>query len=218
MFWHAALEATQLVVNGLIAQDAGAQAQLQALQGKVLRVRCLDPQLSCLVWPSSQGLALEKEAFSAEGDGSPVDAEVCGTAAQFRRFMLAGEEQERLLFQGELQLSGETQLIQRLQGILKQMDLDWPRVLEAGFGTVPTAVLLSPMKALQTWHQQARRSRQADWQEYLQYELSVLPSRHESTDRHRQINAVRQSTERLEARIQRLQSQLESLRTQDSKE
>lgn len=216
MLWHGVLEFAQVTINGLIAQDVGAQAQLQQLQGKVLRIRCTEPAFSCLVWPSVQGLSLEKECWDESIPALDVDAEICGTSAQFRRFMLAGVEQERLLFQGQLQLSGDTQLVQRLQTILKTIDLDWSRLLESSLGTVPTALLLAPLKALQTWRQQALGTSQADWQEYLQYELSVLPSRHELHYYCNNINGLRQSTERLEARVQRLQSQLESLRTQDS--
>lgn len=212
MLNHAILEVAEQLLSPLLKRDPVVLKQLAALDGKVLRVRCLKPDRSFLIWPSSQGLHLETDQDIS------VDTEIQGTAEQFSRFLLADkEQQERLLFQGELILSGDTGLVRHLQGSVSSLDPDWAGFIERITGTLPVAVIESVSSQLIAIGRQLTASGPADWTEYLQEELRVLPGEYEQSQFSKQVRKLRQSSERLDARLQRLQQQLDQLNSQPAR-
>lgn len=212
MLNHAILEVAEQLLSPLLKRDPVVLKQLAALDGKVLRVRCLKPDRSFLIWPSSQGLHLETDQDIS------VDTEIQGTAEQFSRFLLADkEQQERLLFQGELILSGDTGLVRQLQVSASSLDPDWAGFIERITGTLPVAVIEGVSSQLIAIGRQLTASGPADWAEYLQEELRVLPGEYEQSQFSEQVRKLRQSSERLDARLQRLQQQLDQLNSQSAR-
>jgi len=208
MLIHALLEVAEQLINPVLKRDPASLRQLAELDGRVLRIRCFQPDLAVLLWPSSQGIHLEQD------QDIDVDAEVRGSREQFVAFLLAGKEQERLLFQGDITLLGDAQLVRRLQGIFTQLDLDWQGLLEKPLGVVPADLLLSPLRQLSQWPKSVLNSSRADWQEYLQEEIALLPGEYEISAQGKGVNQLRQSTDRLEARVQRLQNRIQQLQAE----
>ena len=208
MLIHALLEVAEQLINPVLKRDPASLRQLAELDGRVLRIRCFQPDLAVLLWPSSQGIHLEQD------QAIDVDAEVQGSREQFVAFLLAGKEQERLLFQGDITLLGDAQLVRRLQSVFTQLDLDWQGLLEKPLGVVPADLLLSPLRQLSQWPKSVLTSSRADWQEYLQEEIALLPGEYEISAQGKGVNQLRQSTDRLEARVQRLQNSIQQLQAE----
>jgi len=221
MLLHGALESAEQLINPLLKRDAAALEQLAAIAGKVVRVRCTQPEIAVLIWPSAQGLHFEldsseglaSEGVSSEGAeaGLQVDAGVEGSLNDFARFMLAGDRREALLFEGALTLRGDTGLVRKLQQITSTLDLDLASVSEKLIGVVPTAVLSAPFAGLARWRAGLGKTAMQDWQEYLQYELALLPPETEQKGFSDGVLNVRRRVDRLNARVERLQQQIQSL-------
>lgn len=219
MLLHGALESAEQLINPLLKRDAAALEQLAAIAGKVVRVRCTQPEIALLIWPSAQGLHFEldsslgSEALASEGAeaGLQVDAGVEGSLNDFARFMLAGDRREALLFEGALTLRGDTGLVRKLQQITSTLDLDLASVSEKLIGVVPTAVLSAPFAGLARWRAGLGKTAMQDWQEYLQYELALLPPETEQKGFSDGVLNVRCRVDRLNARVERLQQQIQSL-------
>lgn len=221
MLLHGALESAEQLVNPLLKRDAAALEQLAAIAGKVVRVRCTQPEIALLIWPSAQGLhfeldsslgseALASEALAPEA-GLQVDAGVEGSLNDFARFMLAGDRREALLFEGALILRGDTGLVRKLQQITSSLDLDLASVSEKVIGVVPTALLSAPLAGLARWRAGLGKTAMQDWQEYLQYELALLPPEAEQKGFSDGVLNVRRRVDLLNARVERLQQQIQSL-------
>jgi len=205
MLWHGLLEGTEQLLNPLLKRDAATMGQLAALQGRVVRIVCLRLEKTFLLWPSAQGLHLELN------QDIEVDAEIQGTQEQYLRFLLQPEQRESLLFQGELTLLGDAQLVRKLQDMLMALDVDWQGALEGPLGTVPTSFLAASLNHFSRFHRAAFSTVGEDWREYLQEELTILPGAYELDQYRMQVRSLSQSTDRLQARIERLQSQLQNL-------
>ena len=216
MLLHGALESAEQLINPLIKRDAAALKQLAAIAGKVVRVRCTQPEIALLIWPSAQGLHFEldsslgSEELASEA-GLQVDAGVEGSLNDFARFMLAGDRREALLFEGALTLRGDTGLVRKLQQITSSLDLDLASVSEKVIGVVPTALLSAPLAGLARWRAGLGKTAMQDWQEYLQYELALLPPEAEQKGFSDGVLNVRRRVDRLNARVERLQQQIQSL-------
>lgn len=219
MLLHGALESAEQLINPLLKRDAAALEQLAAIAGKVVRVRCTQPEIVLLIWPSAQGLhfeldsSLDWEGRASEGAeaGLQVDAGVEGSLNDFARFMLAGDRREALLFEGALTLRGDTGLVRKLQQITSSLDLDLAPVSEKVIGVVPTAILSAPLAGLARWRAGLGKTAMQDWQEYLQYELALLPPETEQKGFSDGVLNVRRRVDRLNARVERLQQQIQSL-------
>lgn len=224
MLLHGALESAEQLINPLLKRDAAALEQLAAIAGKVVRVRCTQPEIALLIWPSAQGLHFEldssvrsesvsSEEIASEGAeaGLQVDAGVEGSLNDFARFMLAGDRREALLFEGALTLRGDTGLVRKLQQITSSLDLDLSSVSEKVIGVVPTALLSAPLAGLARWRTGLGKTAMQDWQEYLQYELALLPPEAEQKGFSDGVLNVRRRVDRLNARVERLQQQIQSL-------
>lgn len=220
MLLHGALESAEQLINPLLKRDASALSQLDAMAGKVIRVRCIfsdtgtQPEVAVLLWPSASGLHLERDAsVSSEQTGPPlsVDAEVEGRLNDFARFMLAGDRRETLLFEGALILRGDAGLVRKLQKVISTLDLDLASVNEKLIGVVPAALLSAPLAGFARWRSGLGQTARQDWQEYLQYELGLLPAEAELKSYSKSVLNTRRSLERLNARVQRVQQQLDAL-------
>ncbi|WP_417598700.1 SCP2 sterol-binding domain-containing protein [Oceanospirillum sp.] len=211
---HGALESAEQLISPLLKRDATARSQLGMMAGKVIRVRCIQPEMAVLIWPSEQGVSFELDnAADAELSGSDlkVDAEVEGRLSDFVRFMLAGDRRETLLFEGALTLRGNTGLVRKLQQVVSTLDLDLASFSEKLIGVVPTAVLSAPFTGFARWCPALSRTAMQDWQEYLQYELALLPAAAELKGYSDGVLNARRSMDRLNARVERLKQQVQAL-------
>ena len=219
MLLHGLLESAEQLINPLLKRDAAAQVRLAAMGGKSIRIRCTQPELAVMIWPSAQGLHLERDVSDADADVSVAgrsdirvpDAEVSGPLNDFIRFLLAGDRREALLFEGALTLRGDTALIRQLQQLIAGLDADLIALFERRLGVIPSALLAAPLSALSRWRSGAGKTAMLDWQEYLQYELALLPAEAELAGYRDGVREARRSTDRLNARVERLQQQIQTL-------
>lgn len=207
MLLHGALESLEQLINPVLMRDAVTRRSLAAMTGDSVRVHCTQPDVAFVVRVSGEGLHLERD------HGAETDAGIEGPLNSFLRFMLAGDRREALLFEGALTLRGDTGRVHRLQRILSSLDADLISAVEARFGVMPTALFRAPLSLFSRFKTQVGRSATADWQEYLQHELALLPAQSEQQYFSREILALRRDLERTEARIQLLQRMLNRLET-----
>ncbi len=214
MMLHGALESTEQLINPLLRRDTAALSQLGTMAGKVIRLHCIQPEIATLIWPSEQGVHFELDSSAGAelpDTGLEVDAEVEGRLSDFVRFMLAGDRRETLLFEGALTLRGDTGLVRKLQQVVSTLDLDLASFSEKLTGVVPAAVLSAPFTGFARWRPALGRTAMQDWQEYLQYELALLPAEAELKGYSDGVLNARRSMDRLNARVERLKQQIQAL-------
>lgn len=206
---HSALaRGLEVSLNRALRYDPGSQIALGRLAGRWLKVELRKPDLQLYCGFSSAGIQL----FSYREE--PADCTLTGTAPAVAS--LLWREQHSLAGSG-VEITGDVGLLHKLQQILAELELDWEQLLYETIrhATTPAAadVLSAPItRFLRASAAQVRHHAQVapDWlQDYLTEEIRLLPSPHEVAAFATDVDELRATTDRLEARLRKLCQQID---------
>ncbi len=186
--------ALEKAVARVVELDTVTAKRLGELDGQVLQITSTLPELTFYLRFRADGLDIL--AVSEE----PVSASLKGTSTELFRLLLA-EEPLVQLQQGHLELSGNTDLLLMLAGILQEAEFDWEMLVAHHTGGVVAHALGSVARAGASTSRQLADTFLANFPEYLQEELRVLPAPGEVEAFQSDLDELRLAADRLEARI-----------------
>ncbi|MEZ5523437.1 MAG: SCP2 sterol-binding domain-containing protein [Pseudomonadales bacterium] len=189
----------EAAINHALQLDPATLKRLGKLSGQVIEVDCSTPAFRIFLRPHAQGLILQSHF---EHD---ADCRISGNALALLRLMTADNKSEAL-FDQQISLSGDIELSQSLQAILADLDLDWEGRLAEYIGDIAAHQIGNQVRNLKNWGQQASHSMLQNIEEYLHEETRTLPPRAELEPFYRDVEALALDTDRLAARIERLQN------------
>lgn len=194
----AAIETT---VNKALAYDPATQQQLALIDDHIIAVLCTQPHQQ--LWVRFSGG--EVQLLSQWDD--PVDASISGKLKDF--IALAKEsDKNQVLMSSRMEISGNTQLLTRLQSIAGQLDIHWEAGVADILGDLPGHWVASAFKFGALFAKDVRTSVDRSWRNYWQYESDTLITSQQFEQTAADIAQVRFEADRLEAKIQRLQKRL----------
>lgn len=191
-------------INALLARDPAAPQRLRRLAGKSILVRLESPALALAIHFHARGLELVRDQGAAE---EAHDAVVELNSATLSA-LIGGASIEQLMFQGKLAVRGRTQLLEAVRDLLLDLDLDWEGELANWLGDQPAHSLAEGLRHLGRWGLRTRRELRADVSEYVFEEARLLPGRHQLEILRDHLTELKIATDRLEARLARLQRRL----------
>jgi ubiquinone biosynthesis protein UbiJ len=187
----------QTAVNQFIALDQNAKSQFQELAGKVMAIEFTDLPFKLYFIPTRD----EVQVFS-QYDGA-IDTRLRGSSIQVLAMGASARPGDKL-FKREVRIDGDTELGQRFQDILRNMDIDWEERFSLFMGDVAAHKLGNVARGLFQWGRQGLASLQDNISEYIHYESNSLPTRFEVNTFIGEVDNLRDDIERLNARVQRL--------------
>lgn len=200
-----ALASVESAINAALALDATAPARLASFDGKVIALRTpagSSPALSLYLLPGRHGLTL------ASHWEAPADCTL--TAPASRLLELAFSTDKTAVLHAEaVHLSGDSGLLLKLASVLDALELDVEGALAEHLGPLPAVALTLPLRQLAGWSRDsAPRLRQsvADW---LTEEARHLVGRQEAEVRFAELDHIKLTLDRLEARCTRLDARLD---------
>ncbi|MDH5182943.1 MAG: SCP2 sterol-binding domain-containing protein [Gammaproteobacteria bacterium] len=185
--------------NGLIAMDPEAKHRLADMQGKVIRIRLKEIDLSLTLIPTSDGVMVYP-LYDAE-----PDTEIVGTPMGLINLGLGNKS---ALFTGEVEINGDVKLGQQVNRLLDQLHIDWEEQLSHLTGDAVAHHLGRAARGTLQWGTQALGGLATKLTEYLQHESRDLPLHDEVEPFLTQVDGLRDDLARLEARIKRIQHTL----------
>ena len=191
----------QTAVNKFLELDQNSKGQLQALAGKVLAIEFTDLPFKLYFLPTQDDLQVYSQY-----DGA-IDTRLRGSSIQLLAMGASDDPGERL-FKGEVQIDGDTELGQQFQDILRNMDIDWEERLSLILGDVVAHKMGNAARGFLQWSRQSVFSLQENISEYFRYETNAVPSRFDIDDFIHEVDRLRDDTERLNARVQRLRTKV----------
>lgn len=188
--------ALESALNLYLGQDPESARRSAALQGKVIALSITGTGLTLYFLPDADGLQV---LGHYEGD---IDTRLSGSPLGFARLGL--DRREDALFQGAVKIDGDTAVGQQFQELLAGTDWDWEEQLSRVTGDVfaHQAGRLAA-RAARLWRD-SRETLAADCSEFLQEEARLLPTRIEVAYFLDAVDRLRDDTERLAARVERL--------------
>ncbi|MDH5408127.1 MAG: SCP2 sterol-binding domain-containing protein [Gammaproteobacteria bacterium] len=202
--FETALTATiENAANVYLRQSPESLDKLAKLQGKVIAVELRGIQQTLYLRPDHQGLLVQGHH---EGE---VDASLSGTPLSFAELSLSPHA-NRVLFRGDVKISGDIRLGQDFKRILDELEIDWEELLSKYTGDVIAHKAGDLLRGLSQWSKAALRQTGENAAEYLQQESFDLPIAAEVEPFIKGVDILRDDVERLAARVARLRQNLNS--------
>ena len=191
--WLASAEA---VLNRNIAASGKAQALVRRLEGTSLQV---DVDGITRVRTTCFG----GRAALLAGDDSPADAVISGSVPALLQMLKAGAPTAQT--RSSVQIRGDAEIANLYRDLFAAARPDLEEELSRWVGDLPARHLSQLAKSVRTWARRARRTAGENIAEYLQEEGRDLVTRTELEEFLRGVDGVRDSVDRIEARLTRIE-------------
>lgn len=189
------------LVNQALGLDPLSRQRLQHLAGKRLRVECTEPALDVLIAVEADGIRLSAP------DDEPVTTHLRGDLSAFAG-LLSAEDKAAALINADVRLKGDSQPLIDLQHILAHLELDWEYHLAKIIGDMPAHLLGRVSRESIGWLRKTQPVFLRHLQEFIQHEAQLAPTPLEMDYFVNEVMALQERSERLQAKLQRLQQQL----------
>ena len=192
--WLASAEA---VLNRNIAASGKAAALAKQLEGTSLQV-------------DVDGIARFRttcfggRAALLAGDDSPADAVIAGSVPALVQMLRSGAPAA----QTRLQIRGDAEIANLYRDLFAAARPDLEEELSRWVGDLPARHLSLLAKSVRTWARRARRTAGENIAEYLQEEGRDLITKTELEEFLRGVDGVRDSVDRIEARLMRIEQRV----------
>lgn len=187
----------ETALNGYLALDPEVRSRCAALDGSVIAMQLKGLALTLYFLPTTDRIDV-----LGHYEGKP-DTLLTGTPASL--FRLAVVRSEEQLFNSGVEFHGDTEKGERFRDILASVDIDWEELLSRVTGDAIAHQMGNVARSLTATATQGLTSLQDDVSEYLREESRLVPTAIEVNNLLEEIDTVRLDTDRLEARIQRLE-------------
>jgi ubiquinone biosynthesis accessory factor UbiJ len=187
--WLASAEA---VLNRNIAASSNAAALAKRLEGTSLQV-------------DVDGIARIRitccggRAALLAGDDSPADAVISGSVPALLQMLKAGSPTAQT--RSSVQIRGDAEIANLYRDLFAAARPDLEEELSRWVGDLPARHLSQLAKSVRTWARRARRTAGENIAEYLQEEGRDLVTKTELEEFLRGVDGVRDSVDRIEARL-----------------
>ncbi|MGD2112444.1 MAG: SCP2 sterol-binding domain-containing protein [Gammaproteobacteria bacterium] len=192
------IRALESAANAWMGLDPDNRAHMAALEGRCIGIEFTGLNLQLYLYPDGHGIRI-----SDSHDG-PADTVLHGSPLALARLGIGGKT-GKPLFTGEVTISGDVETGQTFKAILDDMDIDWEEHLSRLTGDAVAHQLGNAARRAGRVLHHGRRTLERDIGEYLKEELQLLPARTEIENFGADVARLRTDTDRLAARIQRLQ-------------
>lgn len=194
----------ETALNSYLRLDPEAAARMAGLAGRCIAIELHGIDLTLFMLPGAQGIRILEHVDVEDG----VDTTLRGTPLALARLGL-GTDTGKTLFSGDVTISGDVETGQAFKSILDDMDIDWEEQLSRLTGDVIAHQIGNFARRTQQALRHGKATLEQDLGEYLREELRLLPARIEVKNFSAGVDQVRTDTDRLAARILRLQKTLE---------
>ncbi len=185
--------AVDTALNRAIGLDEKAAARLAAMQGKCVRLELLGLGIDLYF----RGLE-ERLAVDAESDAEP-DTTISGSPAA----LLAMAVPDWRAPGSGVQIQGDAGAAQALEKLLRQLDPDWEALLVEHLGAVWGHQVWRMINDSMRVGRHVASTAAGQAARFLREESGLLVTREEVEEFTRQVDELREATDRLEARLRR---------------
>ena len=186
--------ALEAAFNRYLQLDPGADERLRQLQGNVIGIELRGLDITLFIAIGDRAIHIHNEF-----DGQP-DCTLRGTPIGLGRMGLGSRGG---LFTGEVEIEGDSDVGQRFQALLGDVDIDWEEQLSRLSGDIAAHQLGRLTRSAIAWGKRSGAHLQEDVRDYLHEESRLLPHPEEVREFSADVDRLRDDVERLQARITR---------------
>ncbi len=208
--WLAAIES---LLNRGIDQSLLARAVAGRLNGTSMELR-IEGLAPIRIAAFSGRLVLATGPVGGPGAvaGTDPDAVIAGPPLALLDLLARREDSSAPRGSERVHVSGDAEIAARYRELLELARPDWDEELSRLIGDLPARRVSLAARAALSWARGFARSARANVAEYLQEESRALVSKPEVEEFLAQVDALRETADRIEARIARLERRLDGRR------
>lgn len=184
----------ETALNRYIQLDPDGPSYFASLEGRILALDITGLNMSFYLFPADDGFMVLSD-FDGE-----ADARLSGTPLAFAKLALARDKRDQL-FNGEVEMSGDTRLANQFSRLFSQLDIDWEEILSQQVGDIAAHKFGNILRDAGQWLHRAGQSVSMDAGEYLQEESRLSPSNAELRYFMQQVDELREGADRLAAKV-----------------
>jgi ubiquinone biosynthesis protein UbiJ len=192
------LEKLAAVLNRNVAQSNRASALAAQLDGRTLSLVLEGTPVTLYLRVADGRIAIDS--------GQPGNADASLSGSPLALLSLAGPGAEDRLRGSAIRIAGDAEVAQRFRDLLQQAQPDFEEELSRVVGDVAAHRVAGLARGLLDWGRKAAGSLSTSVAEYLQEESRDLPTRIEVEEFLEAVDRLRESADRFEARLARLES------------
>ncbi len=189
------LDSAEKMVNKLLSLDEETLDALATLEGDVVEIDVLNTNVRLFILPSARGLTL------ASTYEDKADVSIKGSPAALLGMITAEK-----VGAGDVEIIGNVGSAHKLQSILKKMDVDWEEYLSQIIGDIAAHKVGNFLRGMSQLAKASAKTIGLDISEYLRYEKEALLDKSELDEFNHAVDKVRNDVERLQKRMERLDS------------
>jgi len=190
-------------INRYLELDPDYQQKLAPLYGTIIEIELLGVGVRVYLRTDKQGIICQRQL-----EGEP-DCVIKGTPISLMKMILAEKgSQTKSLFSGDVEISGNIQLGQKMKQVLDSIDIDWEEHLSHITGDVVAYRVGQVVKQGVGWFQESTQQMRENLRDYFIYESEAVPQPAEVNSFVTQVDMLRDDVARAEARIQQLHHKL----------
>lgn len=191
--------AIEIIGNRILELDGEADRLLAPLNNKTVQI-CIDDLAIEYFFVIHAGSLVVKPESSRE-----PSVKISGKLAAFIA-AAANENSGDAIFTGDLQFQGEINTARQFQKIAQSLNIDWQELLSRPFGDVKGELLAKGIKGVGMFAKNLLHNFKQDFPEYIQEEARLSPTSVELNMFAEDVDILRSQSDRLQARVNRLQA------------
>lgn len=188
------LKPVELALNVALNQDLETKAKLDKFEQRSIAINIKD--LGQIITMTVIDLQVHLSANTDE----TADLTITGSALTLAKL---GNDPDSL-FSAEIDITGDVQFAKQLQDLLDGFDFDWEAQLAKITGDSLAYPIAHGIRQFTGWAKNTHQAMQENIAEYLREEARLLPDKSQTIEYMSTIDALRADLDRLEARIDRL--------------
>jgi ubiquinone biosynthesis accessory factor UbiJ len=196
-------------INQALTLDPGSKAALAELAGKSLGVQSTFPPLAVTVRFLPDG----ELALSGDANDQP-DVKLTGNPVALALLLAKAGETTSFANTG-VTILGDQSILQALAAILQHLDIDWEHAAAGLIGDAPAHLAGQAVRSALNWQKSAVKRSATGVGDFLREESGMTIGKAESESWFTGVRLLAADTDRLAARLNRLNHLLEQRSTQD---
>lgn len=193
------LKPLEMALNHALRFDMESHEQLQRFAKRSIRIDITNLNIAVIARFSDDRILLET------ADDHVADLMIKADSFALLKLL----QQPDSLFSNQIQILGDVQFAKQLQDWQQHFDFDWEQQLARLTGDTLAYPLAQRLRRGFDWLKYNRSEFEQSVAEYLREESHYLPDKTQTTRFMQNVDLLRADTDRLEARIKRLQNTIE---------
>jgi ubiquinone biosynthesis accessory factor UbiJ len=184
-------------LNRYVSLDANKEDLLMLLKGKIIALTIQPFDETLYLCPTGDSIQIIDQTVT------PPDTIISGSAWALG-LMGMSTKPMRSVFSGEVKIEGDIQTGKQFQELFKKLDIDLEGLLAQYAGADLASRISQFFRSGQEWGKETIETFKLNTAEFLQEETRDLPAKPEIDIFYQQVDELRNTSDRVESRIERL--------------